>query len=92
MINGFLNWSQYQYYDYYNYQDVEDFHMKAEELLEEVEIEEHVKNKDAFGRDCKERLENYVNVDIGQKFGVMLIVAFIALSESKKVTVVDCFK
>ena len=48
MINGFLNWSQYQYYDYYNYQDVEDFHMKAEELLEEVEIEEHVKNEDTL--------------------------------------------
>ena len=42
VTNGFLNWSQHQYYDYYNYQDDEDFHMNAEELLEEVEFEENV--------------------------------------------------
>jgi len=88
VINGFLNWSQYQYYDYYNYQDVEDFHMKAEELLEEVEFEDNVKI-DALGRSWEKSLESCVNCDIGQMFGVALIAAFIALSEPKKVTLED---
>ena len=58
MTNGFLYWSQHQYYDYYNYQDDEDFWIKDEELLEEVEFEENDKYEDTLGRNCEENLEN----------------------------------
>ena len=63
--------------------------MQAEKLFEEIEIVDNVKDEDAFGRNCEESLENYVYFDIGQMFGVILVAAFIALSESKKVTTED---
>ena len=42
--------------------------MQAEKLFEEIEIVDNVKDEDALGRNCEERLENYVYFDIGQTF------------------------
>ena len=58
---------------------VEDCHMKDEEVFE-VEFADI---EDALAKIVKKVRNSLVDVDIGQSFGVVLVAAFVALSESK---------
>ena len=58
---------------------VEDCHMKDEEVFE-VEFADI---EDALAKIVKKVRNSLVDVDIGQSFGVVLVAALVALSESK---------